>query len=101
VRPFPLVAAALTWAGVLSAGYALSDELHQRTVPGRYFDLWDLSADLAGIGLCSFISGFETGRSENLPKSPPDRYWPGAVGSYPVDTERPRPIRYPLLAWNH
>lgn len=51
VRPVPLVAAALTWAGLLSAGYALSDELHQRTVPGRYFDLWDLTADLAGIGL--------------------------------------------------
>lgn len=49
--PKPLVRRVLLWSGLLAAAYALSDELHQRTVPGRYFDYWDLAADLAGIGL--------------------------------------------------
>ena len=50
-QPYPLMTSALTGSGLLSAGYGLSDELHQRAVPGRTFDLWDLAADLAGIGV--------------------------------------------------
>lgn len=50
-KPYPLMTSAIIGSGLLSAGYGLSDELHQRSVPGRTFDLWDLVADLAGIGL--------------------------------------------------
>jgi VanZ family protein len=50
-KPYPLTSSAILGAALLSAAYGLSDELHQRAVPGRTFDLQDLMADLAGIGL--------------------------------------------------
>jgi VanZ family protein len=49
--PSPLTEHAVAWSGCLSGVYALTDEWHQHAVPGRYFDLWDLAADLAGITL--------------------------------------------------
>jgi VanZ family protein len=36
-------------AGLLAALYAVSDELHQRFVPGRWPSLKDLIADLVGV----------------------------------------------------
>jgi VanZ family protein len=37
----------------ICAVYGLSDETHQLFVPRRTFDLWDLTADVAGGGLGS------------------------------------------------
>ena len=56
-RPRKLTARVLSTAWLLSAGYALSDELHQRFVPGRQFDLWDLAFDVAGITLALVLLG--------------------------------------------
>jgi VanZ family protein len=37
----------------IAAAYGLSDEFHQRFVPGRFFDLRDLLADAIGAGLAA------------------------------------------------
>jgi VanZ family protein len=39
---------AVLWACILTAVYALSDEIHQWFVPGRVADVRDLILDLAG-----------------------------------------------------
>jgi VanZ family protein len=35
-------------ATLICAAYGYSDEVHQRFVPGRQYDLWDLGADVLG-----------------------------------------------------
>lgn len=40
---------------LLSLGYGLSDEYHQRFVPGRTADLFDFAADALGIFLAAFV----------------------------------------------
>jgi VanZ family protein len=40
-------------AAVLAGAYGVSDELHQRFVPGRQFDMRDMLADASGAGLAS------------------------------------------------
>ena len=35
--------------------YGLSDEIHQLFVPGRYFSWWDMTANIAGTALGSWI----------------------------------------------
>jgi VanZ family protein len=47
----PLPPAGYLWTFVLSAHYALLDELHQALVPQRVSSVLDLLADLAGIDL--------------------------------------------------
>lgn len=47
----PVVPRCYLWAFVLSAHYALLDELHQALVPGRVPSLLDLLADVMGIDL--------------------------------------------------
>ena len=44
-------------AAVLTLLYALSDEFHQRFVPGRHADPWDLAFDAFGavLGLAAWI----------------------------------------------
>ena len=37
-----------TLAALISAGYGVTDELHQSFVPGRVADAWDLLKNLAG-----------------------------------------------------
>ena len=41
----------LAWpvAGAISLAYAISDEVHQRYVPGRFSDPWDVVVDFLGI----------------------------------------------------
>jgi VanZ family protein len=56
-KPRRLTASVLSTAWLLSAGYALSDELHQRFVPGRQCDLWDLAFDVVGITLTLVLLG--------------------------------------------
>jgi len=58
-------AAAVTWpwsagacggfAVILGTGYGLSDEIHQRLVPGRKCDARDWSADVAGSALGALV----------------------------------------------
>ncbi|MFQ6069980.1 MAG: VanZ family protein [Candidatus Aminicenantales bacterium] len=43
----PFIKASLTF--LFSALFAVGDEVHQRFVPGRYSELVDVAADLAGI----------------------------------------------------
>ena len=40
----------LLWVGAACLAFAVSDELHQTLVPGRYFSLRDLAADTVGVG---------------------------------------------------
>jgi VanZ family protein len=40
---------------LLGALYGLSDEVHQYFVPGRYFSWWDLTANVAGVSIGSWI----------------------------------------------
>jgi VanZ family protein len=47
----PMAPAGYLWTFVLSAHYALLDELHQALVPERVSSVLDLLADLAGIDL--------------------------------------------------
>ena len=44
-------------AAVLTLLYALSDEFHQRFVPGRHADPWDLAFDALGavLGLAAWV----------------------------------------------
>lgn len=70
-KPYLLVTAVLTWTALVSSVYGFSDELHQRTVPGRYFDLWDLAADLAGIALVLLYLKLQTHRSRTTVESRP------------------------------
>ena len=41
----------LAWpvAAAISVAYAISDEVHQRYVPGRFSDPWDVVVDFLGI----------------------------------------------------
>ncbi|HAV24038.1 MAG: hypothetical protein A3H45_11560 [Ignavibacteria bacterium RIFCSPLOWO2_02_FULL_55_14] len=49
---FPSLALHASIAAVLFAGlYGVVDELHQRAVPGRSFDIWDMVADVLGAAL--------------------------------------------------
>jgi len=48
-RPSPVVRRPHVWATILALAYALSDEWHQRHVPGRFFEVLDLAADALGI----------------------------------------------------
>jgi len=57
---------ALVIAFVATAVYGVLDEIHQRFVPGRSFDVYDMIAD-AGGGL-AFIFVFEFFRRLNLLK---------------------------------
>jgi VanZ family protein len=56
-KPHTLVSKAALVAGLLSGAYALTDEWHQSFVPGRYFDLWDLAFDVAGIVVVLWVAG--------------------------------------------
>jgi VanZ family protein len=42
---------AMLAAFILSAVYAFSDEYHQRFVPGRTYDYWDMAADAIGASI--------------------------------------------------
>lgn len=42
-------------AGFLALGYAVLDELHQRTVRGRSFEVADLGYDLVGIAVALLL----------------------------------------------
>jgi VanZ family protein len=42
---------AIAAAALIALVYAISDELHQSTVPGRDADPFDVAVDAAGIGL--------------------------------------------------
>lgn len=46
----------ILYAFVFCAGYGILDEIHQLFIPGRYFDMLDWAADLAGTGLGLFFS---------------------------------------------
>jgi len=48
----------MLWSFTLSLAYAVSDELHQRFVPGRHSDLADLAADAAGVLLGLVVARF-------------------------------------------
>ena len=48
-RPTPWVRRPHLWAVILGVLYALTDEWHQSTVPGRLFEVGDLVADAAGL----------------------------------------------------
>jgi VanZ family protein len=58
------------FAVILGTGYGLSDEIHQRFVPGRKCDARDWSADVAGsaLGALAFLvwSRFEKRRRSNV-----------------------------------
>jgi VanZ family protein len=43
------------WAVALASLYALTDELHQRAVPGRLFEWTDLVSDVAGILVAQWL----------------------------------------------
>ena len=45
----------LILAIVIGGLYGLSDECHQIFVPRRYFELFDITIDVAGVGLGAFI----------------------------------------------
>jgi VanZ family protein len=40
---------------ITGALYGLSDEIHQYFVPGRYFSWWDLTANVVGVSIGSWI----------------------------------------------
>ena len=48
-RPTLLVRKPHLWSVVVALAYAMTDEWHQRHVPGRFFELSDLAADALGI----------------------------------------------------
>jgi VanZ family protein len=63
-------AAASAWA--LATAYGLTDEIHQRFVPGRTFDLLDWRADALGAAaatLGAWASGI-IARSRRRPRAP-------------------------------
>jgi len=48
------------WAGLVAWLYAMSDEFHQRFIPGRYASVRDVLIDLAGICLAlAVLWGFK------------------------------------------
>ncbi len=47
-------------AVLVCAAYGWTDEFHQRFVPGRQYDLWDLAADTAG-GLAAAMAAWAWG----------------------------------------
>jgi len=56
------------WALVISAGYSLTDEFHQRFVPGRHASIFDCMIDTAGasLGLCILsVAMSELGRTRD------------------------------------
>lgn len=53
---FPFLASQPAISAVVFAGlYGIADEFHQRFVPGRSFDVWDMLADLIGASVCVWI----------------------------------------------
>lgn len=50
---------------VIAAIYGLTDEYHQLFVPGRTFDLLDLSADTLGASIAAIILTVKTGGDVN------------------------------------
>lgn len=56
----------LLYAFFVCAGYGMLDEIHQLFIPGRYFDLLDWAADLAGTGLGLFFSYLIIRKNYNL-----------------------------------
>ena len=44
-------------AGVLASAYGSIDELTQKFIPGRHCDIWDLIADVIGVGIgcCAYL----------------------------------------------
>jgi VanZ family protein len=71
-RPTPIARNPHVWAAGLASLYALTDELHQRTVPGRLFEWTDLVADVAGILVAQWlISRWERRRVPVDPAVPP------------------------------
>ena len=59
------------WATGLASLYALSDELHQRMVPGRTFEWSDLLADMAGIIAAQWLLSRWEHRAGSLGSAPP------------------------------
>lgn len=59
---------AYAWAVLFSLLYGLSDEFHQRFVPGRSADPYDLMADAAGIFLALGFHYLLLGRRPTAPE---------------------------------
>lgn len=76
-------------AVAIASAYGLTDELHQRTVPGRSCDVWDWVADTAGAALAMLALRFWRGRTPpsaavQRPGDAPDN------GDRDIDDERPK-----------
>jgi VanZ family protein len=53
---------AARWAFVVAVAYGITDELHQRLVPGRNMDPFDLLTDAAAAGAALWIVSVARGR---------------------------------------
>jgi len=52
----PLLARSSKLSAILTAAiYGVSDEFHQSFVPGRSMDVWDVVADVLGVGLAMML----------------------------------------------
>jgi VanZ family protein len=65
----------------LAAGLGGSDELFQRSIPGRTCSIWDWTADLTG----AILGSFSMYRIEN---KVPNRLWWLGLSKAHADTER-------------
>ena len=61
---------ALAVAGAISFLYAISDEVHQSYVPGRFSDPWDVLIDSLGIAFALVVLGRIYGPAGDRPGSP-------------------------------
>ena len=58
----PAFGHAARWAFVIAVAYGITDELHQRLVPGRHMDPFDLLTDAAAASAALWIAGVARGR---------------------------------------
>jgi VanZ family protein len=63
----------VVWSTLFTAAYGLSDEIHQRFVPGRRFELLDLAADGVGglVGALLMALALRRRGRGSLPARPP------------------------------